>query len=315
MKLSIINWIKERGSALVGLVVLFLVLAIASPEFMTVSNLLNVGRQMSISMITAVGMTFIIITGGIHLAVGSVFALSGTLLAVLYLHAGLPMYIAIPVVILSCYLLGAIIGWFVATQDLPPFIVTLAMMTIITGTAFLLTGGRPVAINTEEFRWIGRGIIGGLPVPMIIMFVVVFIGHIVISKTAFGRYIYAYGGNAEAARLCGINTKSLVINVYAIGTSLAGLSGIILASRLSAGSPTVGVGAELDAIAAVVLGGSSLMGGKGSVIGTIFGALIIAFLGNGMNLLNIDSYNQMVIKGLVILFSVWINNVNLKMEK
>lgn len=310
MKQSIKNWIKAQGSAVFGFAILFIFLSIASPNFLNPGNLLNVGRQMSISMITAVGMTLIIITGGINLSIAGVFALSGTLLAVLVLNYGMPIFVAIILVLIFCYLLGCVIGWSIVTQDLPPFIVTLAMLTIITGMAFLLTGGRPVAINTDAYRWLGRGFIFKIPVPIIVMISVVIFGHILLTRTSFGRYIYAYGGNTEAARLCGINVRKLIIHVYAIGTALAGLSGIILSSRLSSGSPTVGVGAELDAIAAVVLGGTSLSGGKGSIIGTIFGALIIAFLSNGMNLLNIDSYNQMIVKGFVILLSVWVNNIN-----
>lgn len=315
MNTKVIEWMKERGSALIGFCLLFTFLSFSSSYFLSIENLLNVARQMSISMITAVGMTFVIITAGINLSVGAVFALSGTLMAVFVLNFSLPIWLALIVVLAACYLLGMIKGWIISTQNLPPFIVTLAMLTIINGAAFLLTKGRPLAINTDAYRWLGRGVFMGIPVPVIIMIAVIIGGHILLSKTSFGRHVYAFGDNPEAARLCGINVKGLIIHVYGLCTFLAGLSGVILSSRLSSGSPTVGVGAELDAIAAVVLGGTSLMGGKGSIVGTIFGALIIAFLSNGMNLLNVDSYNQMVVKGFVILFSVWINNLSANMAK
>ena len=308
---NILDSTKDFSSALVGFLILFAALSFVSTSFFTTSNLVNVARQMSINMITAVGMTIIIITAGIDLSIGATYAISGTALGVLFVNNGIPFAVASLIVLVLCFAIGAIKGWIIITQSIPPFIVTFALSTVILGCAFVMTGGRPIAVSDPSFRFLGRGFAFGIPVPVLSMILTVLLGHIFLSKTKTGRHVYAYGGNAEAARLCGIDNKKLIILVYGIGSFLAGLSGIILSSRLSSGSPTVGTGAEMDAIAAVILGGTKFEGGKGSIIGTVFGALIIACLSNGMNLLNVSSYNQMVVKGLVILLAVWVNRINI----
>ncbi len=301
--------IRDYKSALIGFLMLFVLLSVFSENFLTIDNLTNVARQMSINLITAVGMTMIIITAGIDLSVGAIFAFAGTALGVLVSAYNVPIIVAIIIVLIGCFVIGVIKGWIIITQKIPPFIVTFALSTVILGFAFVMTGGRPVAIGIKAYRILGRGFILGVPIPIIIMILVVIAGHIFLSHTKTGRHVYALGGNEEAARLCGVNIRSIVMLVYGIGSLLAGLSGVILSSRLSSGSPTVGVGAEMDAIAATILGGTKFEGGTGTIIGTVFGAMIIACLSNGMNLLNVSSYNQMIVKGFVILLAVWVNKI------
>lgn len=303
---------KGQGSAAIGLVIIFAIMSIAAPKFLTVDNLINVARQTSINAILAVGMTFVIITGGIDLSVGAVIALVGTFWATTVVNYNAPIWVGIILALAIGGLLGVVKGAIISTQKLPPFIVTLAMLTIISGASFVFTGGRPISVNTDAFKMIGRGYIGPIPIPVIIMVIVVVAGHFILKKTDFGRHVHAVGGNEEAARLCGVKVTKVIVKVYALAGVLTALAGIILSSRLASGSPTVGDGAELDAIAAVVLGGTNMMGGSGSIIGTCIGVGIIGILGNGLNLLNVSSYNQMIVKGCVMLFAIWINNLKLK---
>ena len=303
--------IRDFKSALIGFLILFMLLSVFSENFLTINNLTNVARQMSINLITAVGMTMIIITAGIDLSVGAIFAFAGTALGVLVSVYSVPIFLAIFIVLIGCFIIGVIKGWVIITQSIPPFIVTFALSTVILGTAFVMTGGRPIVVNLKAYRLLGRGFLLGIPIPIIIMILVVICGHFILARTKTGRHIYALGGNEEAARLCGVNIRRIIMLVYGIGSLLAGFSGVILSSRLSSGSPTVGVGAEMDAIAATILGGTKFEGGTGTVIGTVFGAMIIACLSNGMNLMNVSSYDQMIVKGLVILLAVWVNKIKL----
>lgn len=301
---------RDQGSAAVGLVIIFIIMSIASSNFLTLDNLINVGRQISINAILAVGMTFVIITGGIDLSVGAVIALVGTFWATTVVNYNAPIWLGMILALAIGTILGVIKGAIISTQKLPPFIVTLAMLTIISGASFVFTGGRPISVNTDAFKMLGRGYVG--PIPVIIMIIVVIAGHFLLKRTNFGRHVHAVGGNEEAARLCGVKVNKVIVKVYALAGLLTALAGIILSSRLASGSPTVGDGAELDAIAAVVLGGTNMMGGSGSIVGTCIGVGIIGILGNGLNLLSVSSYNQMIIKGLVMLFAIWINNIKLK---
>ncbi|MBS5786935.1 ribose ABC transporter permease [Clostridioides mangenotii] len=314
-KSKVLPFLREQGSAAAGLIILFIIMSVASSNFLTMDNLVNVMRQISINAILAVGMTFVIITAGIDLSVGAVIALTGTLWAATVVNYNMPIWVGILLALIIGGLLGVVKGLIISTQNLPPFIVTLAMLTIISGLSFVFTGGRPISVNTDAFKMIGRGYIGPIPIPVIIMIIVVIAGHYLLKKTAFGRHVLAVGGNPEAARLCGVKVTSVIVKVYALAGVLTALAGIILSSRLASGSPTVGDGAELDAIAAVVLGGTNMMGGSGSILGTCIGVGIIGILGNGLNLLGVSSYNQMIIKGLVMLFAIWINNLKLKKAK
>lgn len=306
--------LRRTISGEVGIGVAFIleviVFSLLSPYFFSADNLLNVTLQASITAIIAVGMTFVILTGGIDLSVGSLVAFAGIVsTSVLKLDA--PAGLIFPAAILVGLLVGAgsgaAAGVFMTRFNIAPFIVTLALMTIWRGAAFMYTEGRPIWELPEGFSLLGSGRFLGVPNPTIVMIVVFMIAHIVLKYTSFGRHVYAVGGNVEAARVSGIDTRRVYISVYAISGVLSALSGILLASRINSGQPNAGLMYELDVIAAVVVGGASLNGGRGSVFGTFLGAMLIAVLRNGLNLLNVGSYVQQVVVGLVILLAVMLD--------
>ncbi|WP_407645392.1 ABC transporter permease subunit [Halanaerobium kushneri] len=301
--LEILNKFKTG----IGLLVLVIVLSFMSPYFLTIPNLLNVVRQVSIIAVISFGMTMVILTGGIDLSVGSMLAFSGAVAAGMMVNSGLNVFLAILIGLAAGTALGLFNGLAVAKAKLPAFIVTLAMMTVARGFTLIYTNGRPISGFDETFRFFGAGYLGRIPIPVVIMFILLIVIYILLKKTPFGRYIYAIGGNETATKLSGINTDKIKIAVYALNGFLAAVSGIILTSRLNSAQPMAGEGYELDAIAAVVLGGTSLSGGSGGVIGTIIGALIIAVLNNGLNLLNVSSFYQLVAKGAVILLAVFLD--------
>ena len=301
--LEILNKFKTG----IGLLALVIVLSFMSPYFLTIPNLLNVVRQVSIIAIVSFGMTMVILTGGIDLSVGSMLAFSGAISAGMMVNSGLNVFLAILIGLAAGTALGLFNGFAVAKGKLPAFIVTLAMMTLARGFTLIYTNGRPISGFDETFRFLGAGYIAGIPVPVIIMFSLLIIIYILLKKTPLGRYIYAIGGNEKATKLSGINTDKIKIAVFGLNGFLAAASGIILTSRLNSAQPMSGQGYELDAIAAVVLGGTSLSGGSGGVVGTIIGALIIAVLNNGLNLLNVSSFYQLVAKGAVILLAVYLD--------
>lgn len=293
----------RRMGPLLGLVVLVILLAFLSDSFLSINNLLNVARQVSLNAIIAAGMTMVILTGGIDLSVGSIVALAGTMTAG-FMVSGLNVWMAIVLGLIVGMVAGLFNGILVAKWHMPPFIVTLGTMTIMRGLTLVYSDGRPITGMDDAFRTLGGGYIYGIPIPVIIMLVVFIIAYIILKRTRYGRYIYATGGNEEAARLSGIDTSKILMGVYVTSGLVASLSGIILASRLNSAQPTAGTGFELDAIAAVVLGGTSLAGGLGTIGGTLVGALIIGVLDNGLNLLNVSSFYQQVAKGVVILLAV-----------
>jgi ribose transport system permease protein len=286
-----------------------------SPFFFSAENLLNVTLQASITAIIAAGMTFVILTAGIDLSVGSLVAFAGVLTTSM-LKINLPLYLVFPIALLGGILFGVvsggIAGVFVTKFNITPFIVTLALMTIWRGASFVYTGGRPIWELPDAFSFLGAGRILGIPFPTIIMVIVFVISHIVLTKTKFGRYVYAVGGNLEAARLAGINTNFILTAVYVISGVLSAISGILLASRVNSGQPNAGLMYELDVIAAVVVGGTSLFGGRGTIIGTFIGAMLIAVLKNGLNLLNVGSYIQQIVVGVVILLAVLLDQLRQK---
>ena len=292
----------------IGLLALVIVMSFLSDRFLTLPNMLNIFRQVSIMGIMAVGMTMVILSQGIDLSVGSLLALSGAVTAG-FMAGETNMVLAILVGLAVGTGLGLFNGFMISKANLPDFIVTLAMMSIARGLTLVYTGGRPISGFDPAFRTIGGGRVGMIPVPVIIFLVIILIGYFILNKTTFGRYIYAVGGNKEAARLAGINTDAIKLKVYAISGFLAAVSGIILTSRLNSAQPTAGVAYELDVIAMVVLGGTSLTGGKGSVGGTLIGALIIGVLNNSLNLLGVASFYQEVAKGLVILVAVLLDSL------
>lgn len=290
-----------------------LVFALLSPSFLTVNNFVNVALQIAIYGILAVGMTLVIITGGIDLSVGSIVALAGVLAAGLLekmaQQPALGTVLAIAAGIGVGVVSGGFSGLMITRLRVPPFIVTLALMTICRGAAFIFTGGFSIGNLPLGFGFLGRGHVGPLPVPVVLMALVFLCGYLLLSKSSYGRYIYAIGGNEEASRLSGINTKRIIQGVYLLNGALAGLAGITLASRLGAGVPNSGLQYELDVIAAVVVGGTSLMGGVGSVAGTFWGTVFIGILNNGLNLANVDPYTQKVALGVVILLAVLLDRI------
>lgn len=273
---------------------------------MTISNLLNVVQQTSINAIIAVGLTFVIITAGIDLSVGSILAFSGVVLASV-LNAGIPVPIAMLTGLGVGFLCGIGNGLLISYGRLPPFISTLGLMSVARGAALLYTHGRPISGFTNSFRYLATGEILHIPIPVIIMVIVYLIAHFVLTRTIFGRYTYAIGGNEEAATLSGVNVKLYKTMVYGLCGLLSGLAAIILTARLNSAQPIAGIMYELDAIAATVIGGTSLMGGEGRVTGTLIGALIMGIIRNGLNLLGVSSFLQQIVIGSVIIIAVLID--------
>lgn len=298
-----------NAGMLTGLLILGALFALLSPAFLTTSNLLNVLRQISINAIIALGMTLVVLTGGIDLSVGSVVAASGSFMVSLMVW-GVPMAVALPAGLALGALIGLFNGFVIARGNLPPFIVTLAMMVMARGLAYVYTDGRPTRYDDPAFSYIGNGYLGPLPVPIVIMIVWFAFCWILLNRTRFGRHVYAIGGNREAARFSGIKIPRTITIVYIISGFSAGLSGVILAARMSSGQPIAGQGFELDAIAAVVLGGTSLAGGKGTLAGTMIGALIIGVLNNGLNLIHVSFYYQLIIQGAVILAAIYLDSIS-----
>lgn len=285
---------------LIGMII---ILSILSPSFMQVRNLLNVVRQISLIAIIGMGVTFCIITTGIDLSSGSVLALVGVIAASLD-QGQYPLIVSIIVGLAAGAWMGFINGAISALGRIPPFIATLGMMISARGLALLYSNGIPITGLSDAFLVIGGGYFLGIPLPIYIMLFVAAISHILLKHTKFGKYVYAIGGNQQAAIVSGINVKKYLILVYTYAGTLAGASGIVLASRLSAGQPTAGVNYELDAIASAVIGGTSLSGGIGTIPGTIIGALIIGVLNNGLVLLNVSPYLQLISKGVIIVVAV-----------
>jgi ribose transport system permease protein len=296
--------LQQIGS-LIGLVLIVVVISILNPSFLAPSNLFNILRQVSINALIAFGMTFVILTGGIDLSVGSILALSSAIVAGM-LAGGTDAFLAMGAGILSGLVMGIINGVIIARGKIAPFIATLATMTVFRGLTLVYMDGRPITGLGDNmmFQMLGRGYFFGIPVPAVTMLIAFGVLYFVLKKTTFGRRTFAIGGNEEAALLSGINVNRMKVMIYGISGLLAALAGIILASRLDSAQPTAGSSYELDAIAAVVLGGTSLSGGKGWIVGTLIGALIIGVLNNGLNLLGVSSFFQQVVKGLVILLAV-----------
>ena len=300
-----IGSIAQKLGPLLGLIVLVIVVSIMNPSFLAPLNILNLLRQVAINALIAFGMTFVILTGGIDLSVGAILALSSTLMAGMMV-SGIDPILAI---ILGCLLgaiMGALNGLLITKGKMAPFIVTLATMTIFRGLTMVYTNGNPITGLGDSFMFqvFGRGYFLGIPVPALTMIITFTILWVILHKTPFGRQTYAIGGNEKAAIISGIKVDRVKIMIYSLAGLLAALAGAILTSRLNSASPTAGDSYELDAIAAVVLGGTSLSGGRGWIVGTLIGALIIGTLNNGLNLLGVSSFFQMVVKGGVIILAV-----------
>jgi ribose transport system permease protein len=279
------------------------VISCLTPHFFTVTNLLNVAQQTVINAIIAVGLTYVIISGGIDLSVGSILAFAGVVMAHT-LRLGWPLPLAMLAGVAVGAGCGLINGLLISFGRLPPFIATLGMMSVARGGALLATDGRPVSGFDESFRWLATGQVAGVPVPVLVMVLVYAAAHFVLQQTKFGRYTYAIGGNEEASLLSGVPVRIYKIGIYVLCGGLAALSSVLLTARLNSAQPIAGLSYELDAIAATVIGGTSLMGGQGSVIGTLIGALIMGVLRNGLNLLGVSSFIQQVVIGVVIIAAV-----------
>jgi len=298
-------WLRRFGLvlALIGVCGL---LAALSPAFLTADNLLNVARQISLNGILAVGVTFVLLTGGVDLSLGSVVALTGVV-AASFAHPGdWPVLVPILAGILTGVACGAVNGVVVTRGLVAPFIVTLGMMTIARGLALVISRGRPVSNLSPAFLSLG-GDVAGVPVQTAVLAVVATLSWLVLANLRIGRHIYAVGGNEPAARAAGLNVAGIKTLVYCVSGGLAGLAGVVLAARITTGQPNAGVAYELDAIAAAVIGGTSLSGGVGTIGGTLLGALLMGVINNGLDLLNVSSYYQQIIKGVIIIGAVWMD--------
>ena len=312
---GVVKYFKDNIGIIIALLAMCIFLVIfptTRTTFLTPNNMFNILRQNASNLFLATGMTMVIILGGIELSVGSVIALSGCVAAGCVVNLGLPEAVGF----LAAILVGAIVGMFnglvICKTDIPPFIVTLASMNIAKGIALVYTQGAPIRCMTDAFKFPGAGYVGPVPTPVILMLIVFVIAALMINRTQLGRHIYAVGGNAQAAKFSGINVSKVKFIVYTYTGIMAGIAGVVVASRLYSGQPTAGDGAEMDAIAAVVVGGTSMSGGFGRIGGTLIGVLIIGVLNNGLNLMGVDSNWQYIVKGLVILLAVYVDFIRNK---
>lgn len=307
--LAILQFLRENLGILIGFLLLCILLTWRTDVFLTSKNLLNVLRQLSTNLYLALPMTMIIILGGIDLSVGSTIAFSGVVTGGLIAFNNVPVPLALAAGLITGLAVGAFNGLVVSKTSIPPFIVTLSTMNIARGAAYVYTGGQPIRVMSDEFNFIGAGYVGKIPTPVIYLVVILFITYLIMNRSRLGRHIYAVGGNRQAANFSGIKTGKVLFFAYAFSGLMAGIAGVVLASRMFSGQPTAGDGAEMDAIAAVVLGGTSMSGGIGKIGGTVIGGLVIGVLNNGLNLLNVNSFWQYIVKGVVILIAVYVDNV------
>jgi ribose transport system permease protein len=307
------RFVRENLGILIGLLVMCLILVIydgfrGRSVFMTTNNIMNVLRQVATNLYIACAMTMIIILGGIDLSVGSVVGLAGCVTGGLIAYAHWPMPLAVLMGIMVGIASGAFNGLWISKTTIPPFIVTLAMMNIARGAGYVYTGGQPIRIMSDSFNFIGSGyIFDVLPMPVVYLVIIVGVSSFIMTRSKLGRHIYAVGGNPMAARFSGIKTGRVQFFAYVFSGAMSGVAGVVLAARMFSGQPTAGQSFEMDAIAAVVLGGTSMSGGVGKIGGTVIGALIIGVLNNGLNLLNINSFWQYIVKGIVILIAVYVD--------
>lgn len=305
---SFSTMVKNNAGILVVLIVFGIFLSLMTDNFMTQGNIISVLRQISINMYIALGMTLVIILGGIDLSVGSIVAMSGTLTVGFMVTQGLPIWVSITLGLLIGTVAGLVNGVIIAKFRVPAFIVTMAMMNIASGVAYVYSGGRSTRITEEFFVQIGTGyIFGVIPLPVIYMVLLIALFVFLLNKTKFGTYIYAIGGNRESARVSGVPIMKVEIAVFTITGFLSAFAGLVLASRMYSGQPSVGSGYELDAIAACVLGGVSMSGGRGRISGTVIGAMVIGIISNGLNLMGVSSFWQLIVKGVIILFAILID--------
>lgn len=312
---SFINGIKENGGILIGLVIIGIILTLMTDSFLTTRNISNIMRQISVNVILASGMTMVIIIGGIDLSVGSVIAIAGCLCSGLITNNGIAAPVAIIIAIAAGTLVGVFNGVVISRTNIPPFIVTLAMMNIGRGFARIYTKSTTILVEDETFTFIGSGkMFGNIPIHFLYMIIVIVFAGFILNKTKFGRNIFAVGDNKQAATYSGINSKKIIFMVYLIMGFLAACAGVLSSARTFSAQFNVGEGTEMDAISAVVLGGTSMTGGVGRLSGTVIGCLVIGILNNGMNILGIDSSWQYVVKGVVVLIAVFVDFMKKRKE-
>ncbi|MFT4065478.1 MAG: ABC transporter permease [Paraburkholderia sp.] len=300
------KWLRHYGGIVCGLILLCVLFAVLSSNFLTLGNLLNVVMQVSIIAILGFGMTYVLLLGDIDLSVGAVMALVGTVAAFAMQH-GLHPALAVVLAMASGLLLGFVNGTLTAALTIPSFIVTVATMGVFRGLAYITSAGVPISIDDDRFAALGNASVLGIAIPIWVLLVLLALNHFVLSRTVFGRKAYLAGGNREAALYSGINVKRLRITIFMLSGLMASIGGVLMTSRLYSAQPNAGLGYELDAIAAAVLGGTSLNGGYGTIAGTLIGALIIGVINNGMNLLSVPYFYQLIVKGVVILVAVCID--------
>jgi ribose/xylose/arabinose/galactoside ABC-type transport system permease subunit len=311
--MQLVNYLRQYGIFIAFFLICFAI-SLFSTQFLTISNWTIIFTQVSINALLAFGVTFVIITGGIDLSLGSMIAVSGVLAALMAHPGDYPVIIPIIIGLFTGVVIGAFNGFVVTKSKIAPFIVTLGTMTIARGLALIFSKGRPISNLSDSFNYIGSGTIFGIPFPIIILIFVFIVCAILLNKTVLGRYIYAVGGNEIAARASGINVNKVKMAVYTICGLLAGLAGILLTARVTTGQPNAGAGFELDAIAAAVIGGTSTKGGIGTIGGTFLGALLIGVINNGLDLMNVTSYYQQVVMGVIIIGAVVLDSWNLKKD-
>lgn len=304
-KKKLINQINIYRSVLI-LLVICVFATILSPSFLSVTNLFNVFKQITVAGIVGCGMTFVILTGGIDLSVGSILGLSGVLASGVLASTG-NTAVAVAVSLTVGIACGAVNGFFVSVCGIPPFISTLGMMTLLRGVILVYTKGSPIPIRSDAYKFFGKGSIAGIPVPVIILIIVFLLAHYILTQTSYGRSVYAVGGNREAARLSGIRVKTSEFLVYTLNGLMCGMAGLILTARLGSAQSTSGTGIEMDAIAAVILGGTSLSGGVGFVLPTVVGAMIMGIIDNILTLMNVNPHATNIVKGAVILIAVLVD--------
>ncbi len=298
------SWLARYG-LVVALAVICAAISIAVPTFLTLQNLVIVVRQICINGILAVGVTYVLLTGGVDLSLGSMVALTGVVAACFAHPDQYPLMVPVGMGVLTGMACGALNGLVITRGRVAPFIVTLGMMTVARGLALVISGGKPVSNLSRQFTVIGGDLLG-VPIPILILFAVTLVSWVFLTNIRLGRYVYAVGGNENAARAAGINVNGVKVFAYTVCGAMAGLAGVVLASRITTGQPNAGIAYELDAIAAVVIGGTSLSGGVGTVGGTLVGTLIIGIINNAMGLNNVDANLQLILKGAIILGAVWL---------
>lgn len=304
-KKKVINQINIYRSVLI-LAVICIFASILSDSFLSVANLFNVIKQITVAGIVGCGMTFVILTGGIDLSVGSVVGLAGAIAAGIMASTGNAVFAVLAALGIGI-LCGAANGFFVAQCEIPPFIATLGMMTLLRGCVLVYTKGAPISIKVDSYKFIGKGVVAGIPFPVILLLILYLIAHYLLTQTSFGRNVYAFGGNREAARLSGIRVKYTEWMVYVFNGLMSGIAAIVLTARLGSAQSTSGEGIEMDAIAAVILGGTSLSGGSGFVLPTVVGAMIMGIIDNILTLMNVNPHATNIVKGAVVLIAVLVD--------